>query len=212
MIKQIMNGFSKFFTKERVIILAAFIILALALYSYTGSKNTIIDRYSNISSDSAPSSSMMSQPSSMMSQPSSMMSQPSSMMSQPSSMMSQPSQQQPAPQMPMSTPPTSNNIQNSVPSMNNQDIASPSDLLPKDDNSQWASLNPVQTSNSIMTPDLLVAGYNIGIDTIGQSLRNPNYQLRSDPIIQKMDIGPWNLSTIEPDIGRVPLEIGSCLK
>ena len=191
MIKQIMNGFSKFFTKERVIILAAFIILALALYSYTGSKNTIIDRYSNISADSAPSSSMMSQP---------------------SSMMSQPSQQQPAPQMPMSTPPAPHNIQNSVPSMNNQDIASPSDLLPKDDNSQWASLNPVQTSNSIMTPDLLVAGYNIGIDTIGQSLRNPNYQLRSDPIIQKMDIGPWNLSTIEPDIGRVPLEIGSCLK
>jgi len=33
-------------------------------------------------------------------------------------------------------------------------------------------------------------------------------QLRSDPIIPKSNIGPWNQSTIEPDIGRVPLEIG----
>jgi hypothetical protein len=57
-------------------------------------------------------------------------------------------------------------------------------------------------------PDLLQAGYHIGLDTIGQTLRNPNYQLRSDPIIPKQEVGPWNLSTIEPDIGRVPLEIG----
>ena len=97
-------------------------------------------------------------------------------------------------------------------SNNTQNIATPCDLLPRDDNSQWASLNPVQSDNSIMTPDLLIAGYNIGIDTIGQTLRNPNYQLRSDPIIQKMDIGPWNLSTIEPDNGRVPLEIGACTR
>jgi hypothetical protein len=33
-------------------------------------------------------------------------------------------------------------------------------------------------------------------------------QLRSDPIIQKQDIGPWNQSTIEPDLARVPLEVG----
>ena len=197
MIKQIMNGFSKFFTKERVIILAAFIILALALYSYTGSKNTIIDRYSNISSDYT---------SPMMSQPSPMMPQPSPMMPQSSQIMPQPSIQQPAPQTPISSPQTSQTI------MNNQDIASPSDLLPKDNNSQWASLNPVQTTNSIMTPDLLVAGYNIGIDTIGQSLRNPNLQLRSDPIIEKVDTGPWNMSTMEPDLGRVPFDIGSCSK
>jgi hypothetical protein len=33
-----------------------------------------------------------------------------------------------------------------------------------------------------------------------------------ESIIQKMDTGPWNLSTIEPDIGRVPLEIGACTR
>lgn len=87
------------------------------------------------------------------------------------------------------------------------DVNNSADLLPLDQNSQWASLNPVNAGNVSM-PDLLQAGYHIGLDTIGQSLRNPNYQLRSDPIITKSDVGPWNQSTIEADYGRVPLEIG----
>ena len=83
----------------------------------------------------------------------------------------------------------------------------PSDLLPQDQNSEWAALNPVNQGSAAM-PDLLQAGYHIGLDTIGQTLRNPNYQLRSDPIIPKAEVGPWNKSTIEPDLGRVPLEVG----
>lgn len=89
-----------------------------------------------------------------------------------------------------------------------QDVANPSELLPKDDNSQWASLNPVSQSNPQM-PDLLQAGYHIGLDTVGQTMKNANLQLRSDPVIQKGEIGPWNQSTIEPDLMRVPLEVGS---
>jgi len=87
-------------------------------------------------------------------------------------------------------------------------VTNPSDLLPKDHNSEWAALNPVNNANPAV-PDLLQAGYHIGLDTIGQTLRNPNYQLRSDPIIPKAQVGPWNMSTIEPDLGRVPLEVGS---
>jgi hypothetical protein len=83
----------------------------------------------------------------------------------------------------------------------------PSDLLPKDSNSQWASLNPISQGN-VAIPDLLQSGYHIGLDTIGQTLKNPNYQLRSDPVIEKRDSGPWNQSTIEPDFGRIPLETG----
>ena len=88
-----------------------------------------------------------------------------------------------------------------------QNVVSPSDLLPTDQNSQWASLNPVNQGNPI-TPDLLQAGYHIGLDTIGQSLKNPNLQLRSDPYIPKSVVGPWNQSTYEPDLLRVPLEVG----
>jgi hypothetical protein len=90
-----------------------------------------------------------------------------------------------------------------------QPVANPADLLPKDQNSQWSALNPsAANKGDILMPDLLQAGYHIGLDTIGQTLRNPNYQLRSDPLIPKSDVGPWNHSTIEPDLGRVPLELG----
>jgi len=87
--------------------------------------------------------------------------------------------------------------------------ASPNDLLPQDQNSQWAALNPVNMSQgNIIAGDMLQAGYHIGLDTIGQTMKNANLQLRSDPIIPKQSVGPWNQSTYEPDYARVPLEIG----
>jgi hypothetical protein len=88
-----------------------------------------------------------------------------------------------------------------------QPVAQPSDLLPNDQNKEWSALNPVSMNQGGMV-DLLQAGYHIGLDTIGQTLRNANLQLRSDPVIPKQDIGPWNQSTIEADLGRVPLELG----
>jgi len=102
--------------------------------------------------------------------------------------------------------------------MNDEDImgdssfattANPADLLPNDQNSQWSALNPnTMNKGDVLMPDLLQAGYHIGLDTIGQTLRNANLQLRSDPVIPRSQVGPWNQSTIEPDLGRVPLELG----
>ena len=89
-------------------------------------------------------------------------------------------------------------------------IANPNELLPVDTNSQWAALNPVNMNQgSILNGDMLQAGYHIGLDTIGQTMKNANLQLRSDPIIPKQDVGPWNQTTIQPDFMRPPLEIGS---
>ena len=87
------------------------------------------------------------------------------------------------------------------------DTAAPQDLLPVDKNSEFAKLNPVSSGKQDL-PDLLQAGSLIGIDTIGQTLKNANLQLRSDPTIKKQNIGPWNNSTFEPDLARVPLELG----
>ena len=99
-------------------------------------------------------------------------------------------------------------LSTSVPSLP-ASIANPNELLPTDANSQWAALNPVNMNQgSMLNGDMLQAGYHIGLDTIGQTLKNPNLQLRSDPIIPKQDVGPWNQSTYEPDYGRIPLEIG----
>jgi len=92
-------------------------------------------------------------------------------------------------------------------SCNKPNIQNPADLLPKDSNSQWAQLNP-SGKGDLSNVNLLKAGYHIGIDTIGQTLRNANLQIRSEPPNPQMNVGPWNLSTIEPDFMRVPLEIG----
>ena len=83
----------------------------------------------------------------------------------------------------------------------------PNDLLPKDVNSEWASVNPA--SNDLKNMNLLTAGQLIGINTVGNSLRNANYQERSEPIIPKANIGPWNNSTIDADTFRRPIEIGN---
>tara|TARA_Y100000591_G_C21692040_1_gene623660 strand:- start:98 stop:622 length:525 start_codon:yes stop_codon:yes gene_type:complete len=48
-------------------------------------------------------------------------------------------------------------------------------------------------------PNLLKAGQFQGIDTVGQSLRNANLQIRAEPTVSKADVGPWLQSTIEPD-------------
>lgn len=89
-------------------------------------------------------------------------------------------------------------------SNNNQN---PSDLLPKDTNNQWAQLNPAGKGD-LANINLLKAGYHIGIDTVGQTLRNANLQIRSEPPNPQINVGPWNLSTIESDFMRPSLEIG----
>ena len=95
-------------------------------------------------------------------------------------------------------------IPSSCNKLNNQN---PADLLPKDSNSQWAQLNPAGKGD-LANINLLKAGYHIGIDTVGQSLRNANLQIRSEPPNPQVDSGPWNLSTMEPDFMRPPLEVG----
>jgi len=87
-------------------------------------------------------------------------------------------------------------------------IQNPSDLLPKDNNSQWAQLNP-SGKGELANINLLKAGYHIGIDTIGQTLRNANLQIRSEEPNPQLYVGPWNQTTIQPDFMRPPLEIGS---
>jgi hypothetical protein len=89
-----------------------------------------------------------------------------------------------------------------------KDVANPSELLPASGGTSWAKLNPNADTNQVIIPDLLEAGYHIGLDTIGQTLKNPNLQERSEPIIPKQAVSPWNNSSYEPDIARVPLEIG----
>ena len=56
--------------------------------------------------------------------------------------------------------------------------------------------------------NLLKAGHHVGVNTVGQSLRNANLQVRSEPANPQNNVGPWMNSTMEPDTMRVPLELG----
>jgi hypothetical protein len=83
------------------------------------------------------------------------------------------------------------------------------DLLPKDAaDSKWARINPSGSGN-IGDQNYLTAGYHVGVNTVGQSLRNANLQLRSEIPNPQKAIGPWMISTIEPDLRQNTLEIGS---
>lgn len=93
------------------------------------------------------------------------------------------------------------------PSCAKQQVVDPKELLPRDNNSEFSKLNP-SGAGDLMNVSLLKAGHHIGINTVGQSLRNANLQLRSEPPNPKLDVGPWNSSTITGDPFRRPLEIG----
>ena len=85
------------------------------------------------------------------------------------------------------------------------------DLLPKDAaDSKWAQINPSGSGN-ISDQNYLTAGYHVGINTVGQSLRNANLQLRSEIPNPQDAVGPWMISTIEPDLRQNTLEIGSSI-
>ena len=71
----------------------------------------------------------------------------------------------------------------------------PSDLLPGNKDS-WGS--------SVDGPDseLLDAGYHLGRDTVGQSLRNANLSIRAEPPNPRTNVSPWMNTTIDPDLMR----------
>jgi hypothetical protein len=90
-----------------------------------------------------------------------------------------------------------------------RDRLTASDLLPKDAaDSKWARINP-SGAGDIHDQNYLTAGYHVGINTVGQSLRNANLQLRSEIPNPQNAVGPWMISTIEPDFRQNTLEIGS---
>ena len=88
-----------------------------------------------------------------------------------------------------------------------KDILSADDLLPMSKDSTWAQSVPAG-QGSLTDQNFLNAGYHLGVNTVGQSLRNANRQIRSDPPCPRRKVSPWLQSTIEPDTNRKALEIG----
>ena len=89
-----------------------------------------------------------------------------------------------------------------------KDVLTPQDLLPQDSNSTWAQTVP-SGQGSLGDQNFLNAGFHVGINTVGQSLRNANLQLRSEPANPQLKVSPWLQSTIDPDANRRAMEIGA---
>lgn len=89
-----------------------------------------------------------------------------------------------------------------------KDQLSPGELLPGNDDSQWAKVNPTG-QGELGEQNFLSAGFHIGVNTVGQSLRNANLQIRSEPANPQVKVSPWQQTTIEPDTNRRPLEIAN---
>jgi hypothetical protein len=90
-----------------------------------------------------------------------------------------------------------------------KDTLTPEQLLPQDNSSTWNQVNP-SGEGSLKDRNFLQSGFHIGINTVGQTLRNANLQLRSEPPCPQIRVSPWMTSTIEPDVSRRPFEIAGC--
>jgi hypothetical protein len=87
-----------------------------------------------------------------------------------------------------------------------RDQLTPSELLPKDMNSIWAEQNPMGPG-SLKGKNFLSAGALIGVNTVGQSLRNANLQIRSEPPNPQVPVSIFLQTTIGPDVSHRSLEI-----
>ena len=91
----------------------------------------------------------------------------------------------------------SNEVKDNANSKNNK--LNPSELLPADSKNM--------EGNNFLTASLSKNEQIIGIPTQTQRARK-NYDLRSAPPNPQVEVSPWNMSTIEPDTGRLTFEIG----
>lgn len=74
------------------------------------------------------------------------------------------------------------------------------DFLPKEINSEWFDTDFSQAKTNIKDEKLInTEKYVIGINTVGQSLKNASYDIRGTVANPKFSVSPWNNSTFEPD-------------
>ena len=92
-----------------------------------------------------------------------------------------------------------------------QQTLKPEDLLPADQAKASAEFaSSAVTAEGLMNVNMLKAGEHIGVKSVGQSLRNANRQLRSEPPNPQVNVSPWMNTNIGPDLMRRPLETPSC--
>jgi hypothetical protein len=94
-----------------------------------------------------------------------------------------------------------------------QNTLTPQDLLPEGQASQIQQFNegvPEVGEGILRGVNYLDSGFHVGVNTVGQSLRNANLNLRAEPPNPRSQVSPWMMSTIDIDLARRPLNDGEC--
>jgi hypothetical protein len=80
------------------------------------------------------------------------------------------------------------------------------DFLPKEINDEWFETD-FSLAKYQLNDDKLIntEKYIIGINTVGQSLKNASWDIRGTVACPKLVVSPWNNSTYEPDFNLKPL-------
>jgi len=89
---------------------------------------------------------------------------------------------------------------------NNVDKYNAKDFLPKQVNDEWFETD-FSLAKYQLNDDKLIntEKYIIGINTVGESLKNASYDIRGTIPNPKFIVSPWNNSTYEPDFNLKPL-------
>ena len=89
-----------------------------------------------------------------------------------------------------------------------QNTLGPEDLLPLGKSKEiedFNKSNPVG-DGILKGVNFLDAGFHTGVNTVGQSLRNANLNLRAEPPNPRVQVSPWMNSTIDSDLARKTLD------
>lgn len=80
------------------------------------------------------------------------------------------------------------------------------DYLPKEINDDWFNTDFSQAKYKMNDDKLINTDkYVVGVNTVGQSLKNASYDIRGAINVPKYTVSPWNNSTVEPDYNIKPL-------
>lgn len=73
-------------------------------------------------------------------------------------------------------------------------------FLPKEVNDEWFDTDFTQAKYNLNDDKMINTDrYMIGVNTVGQTLKNPSYDIRGTIPNPKYTVSPWNNSTYEPD-------------
>ena len=104
--------------------------------------------------------------------------------------------------------PLSEDVKTDVVDLNKNNVTnySAQDFLPKEINDSWFNTDFSQAKYKMNDDKLINTDrYIIGVNTVGQSLKNASYDIRGSVPVPKFSVSPFNNSTIEPDYNIKPL-------